>query len=157
MENGDVKELGVILSSFPKDRRQLIRILKAVQEEYGYISEEAMEKIAEYLGMPKVEVYGVATFYNQFRFVPLGKYHIVVCMGTACHSMGGDLVLDAFKRELGIDVEEVTEDLMFSLSRVGCVGCCTKAPVVIVNGEVYAKMTPFKVEELLTKLGFKKE
>lgn len=141
-----------VLESCPRERRHLIRVLQAIQEKLGYLPEEAMREVAHFLGISPAEVFGVATFYNQFRFVPLGKFHIVVCMGTACHSMGGALVLDAFQRELGIKVGEVTPDRKYSLDRVGCIGCCTQAPVVVVNGRIFPKMTPYKVEEVLAKL-----
>jgi NADH-quinone oxidoreductase subunit E len=99
--------------------------------------------------MPDVEVWGVATFYNQFRFVPLGRYHTSVCMGTACHLAGGRLISDALERELDVKVGETSEDGNFSLGRVACIGCCMLAPVVMVNDKIYPKMTPFKVEESL--------
>jgi NADH-quinone oxidoreductase subunit E len=108
-----------------------------------------MREIANFLGIPEVEAYGVATFYNQFRFVPLGKHHIRVCMGTACHLAGGKLILEALQRELGIKVEETAENGEFSLERVACVGCCMLAPVVLIGDDVHPKMTPFKAEEAL--------
>ncbi len=141
-----------VLSSFPPERRYLIRILQRIQSKAGYLPEEAMREVARFLGISEAEVYGVATFYNQFRFIPLGKFHIVVCMGTACHSLGGQLVLEAFERELDLKVGGITPDRMYSLDRVGCIGCCTKAPVVVVNDRIFAKMTPYKVEEVLAKL-----
>ncbi|RLB03969.1 MAG: NADH-quinone oxidoreductase subunit NuoE [Deltaproteobacteria bacterium] len=141
-----------VLSSFPARRRYLIRILQTVQHKLGYLPEEGMEKVAQHVGISEAEIFGVATFYNQFRFVPLGKYHIVVCMGTACHTMGGQLILDGFERELEVKVGGVTPDRQYSLERVGCIGCCTKAPVVVINGVIYPKMTPYKVTEVLAAL-----
>lgn len=138
-----------VLSSFPAERRYLIRTLQAVQQKLGYLSEDAMKAVAHHLGISEAEAFGVATFYNQFRFVPLGKYHIVICMGTACHTMGGQLVLDGFERELDVKVGGVTPDREYSLDRVGCIGCCTKAPVVVINDSVYPRMTPYKVTEVL--------
>jgi NADH-quinone oxidoreductase subunit E len=108
-----------------------------------------MKAAARHIDISEAEVFGVATFYNQFRFVPLGKYHIVVCMGTACHTMGGQLILDGFERELDVEVGGVTADLQYSLDRVGCIGCCTKAPVVVINDGIYPKMTPYRVTEVL--------
>jgi NADH-quinone oxidoreductase subunit E len=108
-----------------------------------------MREIASSLGIPEVEAYGVATFYNQFRFVPLGKHHIRVCMGTACHLAGGKLALEALERELGIKVGETAENGEFSLERVACVGCCMLAPVVLIGDDVHPKMTPFRTEEAL--------
>ena len=146
------KQLSSILTTDRKDRRYLIVILQAVQRKLGYISKEAMLKIAEFLGIPGTTVYGVATFYNQFRFTPLGKHPVNVCMGTACHLAGGKLVLEAMARELKIEVGGITDDHEFSLDRVACVGCCALAPVVVVNDTVYPRMNPQKVEEVLVTI-----
>jgi len=108
-----------------------------------------MQEIARFLEISEIEVYGVATFYNQFRFLPLGKHHVRVCMGTACHLAGGKLVLEALERELDIKVGETTKDANFSLERVACVGCCMLAPVMVTGDKIYSRMTPFKVEEAL--------
>jgi NADH-quinone oxidoreductase subunit E len=141
--------LAEILGSHKKDRKNLIPLLQEVQASLGYLPREAMQKIAGFLEMPEVDVWGVATFYNQFRFVPLGKHHTRVCMGTACHLAGGKLILDALERELDIKVGETTEDGNFSLERVACIGCCMLAPVIVIGDKIYPKMTPFKVEEAL--------
>jgi len=108
-----------------------------------------MQKIAGFLEMPEVEVWGVATFYNQFRFAPLGRCHTTVCMGTACHLAGGKLILEALERELDIKVGETSGDGSFSLERVACIGCCMLAPVIVIKDRIHPKMTPFKVEEAL--------
>jgi len=141
------EQLGETLSSYSKERKSLIPLLEEVQAELGYLPKEVMQEIATFLATPEVEVYGVATFYNQFRFAPLGKHHVRVCMGTACHLAGGKLILEALERELGIKVGETREDGEFSLERVACVGCCMLAPVMIIGDEIHPKMTPFKVEE----------
>jgi NADH-quinone oxidoreductase subunit E len=141
-----------VFSSFPHERRFLIRILQAVQQKLGYLPETAMEEAARHLDLSPAEVFGVASFYNQFRFVPLGKYHVVVCMGTACHTLGGQLVLDGFEREFDIKVGDITPDHEYSLDRVGCIGCCTKAPVVVINDRIYAKMSAYKVTEVLASV-----
>jgi len=138
-----------ILSSHKKEKKNLIPLLQEVQTSLGYLPREAMQKIAGFLEMPEVEVWGVSTFYNQFRFVPLGKYHTVVCMGTACHLAGGKLILDALERELDIKVGETSKDGNFSLERVACIGCCMLAPVIVIRDKIHPKMTPFKVEEAL--------
>jgi NADH-quinone oxidoreductase subunit E len=138
-----------ILSSHKKEERNLIPLLQEVQSRLGYLPRKALQEIADFLGMPAVEVWGVATFYNQFRFVPLGKYHTVVCMGTACHLAGGELILEALERELGIKVGETAKDGNFSLERVACIGCCMLAPVIVIKDKIHPKMTPFKVEEAL--------
>jgi len=143
------EQLSEILSSHSKERRNLIPLLQEVQTKLGYLPKEVMQEIASFLGVSAIEVYGVATFYNQFRFVPLGKHHTRVCMGTACHLAGGKLVLEALERELDIKVGETSEDGEFSLERVACVGCCMLAPVVLIGDDVHPRMTPFKVEEAL--------
>jgi NADH-quinone oxidoreductase subunit E len=145
-------ELVDILTPNKKDRRHLISLLQQVQYKLGYISREAMLAIAEFLDIPGSTVYGIATFYNQFRFIPLGKHPVKVCMGTACHLAGGKLVLEAMARELDIQVGSITPDREFSLDRVACVGCCALAPVVVVGDSVYPKMTPPKVEEVLVTI-----
>jgi NADH-quinone oxidoreductase subunit E len=138
-----------ILGSYTKEKRNLIPLLQEVQTKLGYLPRKAMQEIADFLEMPEVDVWGVATFYNQFRFVPLGKYHTMVCMGTACHLAGGKLILEALERELAIKVGETAEDGSFSLERVACIGCCMLAPVIVIGGKIHPRMTPFKVEEAL--------
>jgi len=138
-----------ILSSYTKEKGNLIPLLQEVQAKLGYLPKEAMQEIACFLEIPAVEVWGVATFYNQFRSVPLGKHHIKVCMGTACHLSGGKLILEALERELDIKVGETRQDGNFSLERVACIGCCMLAPVVVIGERIYPKMTPFKTEETL--------
>lgn len=145
-------ELADILKLNKKHRRFLISLLQEVQGKLGYLPEKAMLILADFLGIPGSTVYGVATFYNQFRFTPLGKHQVKVCMGTACHLAGGQLVLEAMSRELQIDVGGVTPDRAFSLERVACVGCCALAPVVVINNTVYPRMSPPKVEEVLVNI-----
>jgi len=143
------QELADILTTDKKDRRHLIALLQRVQHRLSYLSNEAMLAIADFLEIPESTVYGIATFYNQFRFIPLGKHPVKVCMGTACHLAGGKLVLEAMARELDIQVGGVTPDREFSLDRVACIGCCALAPVVVVGDSVYPRMNPPKVEEVL--------
>jgi NADH-quinone oxidoreductase subunit E len=146
------QDLADILIKSKKDRRHLISLLQQVQHKFSYISKEAMLAIADFLEIPESTVYGIATFYNLFRFTPLGKHPVKVCMGTACHLAGGRLVLEAMARELDIQVGGVTPDREFSLDRVACVGCCALAPVVVVSDAVYPRMTPPKVEEVLVTI-----
>jgi len=138
-----------ILGHYRKEGKNLIPLLQEVQTRLGYLPREALQEIADFLEMSAVEIWGVATFYNQFRFVPLGKYHTVVCMGTACHLAGGRLILEALERELDIKVGMTAEDGNFSLERVACIGCCMLAPVIVIKDRIHPKMTPFKVEEAL--------
>jgi NADH-quinone oxidoreductase subunit E len=126
-----------------------------IQERHAYLAPEAIRMVAEHLGMAACEVYGVATFYNQFRFQPPGEHQIKVCLGTACHVRGGDIILENFERKLGISEGQTTPDREFSIDRVACVGCCALAPVAIVDETVYGKVAPSKVEGLI--LGFQIE
>ena len=143
------EQLAGILGRYKKEGSNLIPLLQEVQEKLGYLPKEAMQEVASFLEIPEVEVYGVATFYNQFRFTPLGKHHTRVCMGTACHLRGGRLILEALERELDIKVGDTSEDGNFSLERVACIGCCMLAPVMVIGDKIYPKVTPFKVEETL--------
>ncbi len=151
--------LAEILAAYKKDRGNLIPLLQEVQANLGYLPREAMQTIADFLEIPQVEVWGVATFYNQFRLVPLGEHHIVVCMGTACHLTGGKLILEALERELDIKAGETTPDGNFSLERVACIGCCMLAPVTVIGEKIYPRMTPFKAEEAIIpyKRGYDEE
>jgi NADH-quinone oxidoreductase E subunit len=139
-----------ILSKYPNAKRDsLIPILQEVQETDGHLSVEAVSSIGRHLNLPASKIYGVATFYNQFRFEPLGKFHIQVCRGTACHVKGSAKVLDAVQRELKIEAGRCTRDGKFSLEVVACIGACGLAPVIAINGEVYAGVVPDKVKSIL--------
>jgi NADH-quinone oxidoreductase subunit E len=146
------KQLADILTEDKKNRRFLIPLLQEVQSRLGYVPREAMLHIATFLEIPPGAVYGVATFYNQFRLNPRGKHAVDVCMGTACHLAGGRLVLDAMARELDIEVGGVTPDKQYGLDRVACVGCCALAPVTIIDGAVFPHMNSQKVEEVLVNI-----
>ena len=156
VEKETVKEkLTEILALCERDRGRLIPILQRVQDAFGYLPEEALLEIASYLGMTDVQIYGVASFYNHFRFTPLGKHPIQMCMGTACHMVGGGLVLEALERALDIEVGGITEDRELSLDRVACIGCCGLAPVMVIGEKIYPKMSPTKVDEALVNLKIK--
>jgi len=133
-------------------RDQLIPLLQAVQQEEGYLSKEAVIRIGRRLGLSASKVYGVATFYNQFRFQPLGKYHITVCRGTACHVKGSLSLLEAVQNELKIEPGQTTRDRLFSLETLACLGACGLSPVMCVNGEFFARMTPNKARKLIHDL-----
>jgi NADH-quinone oxidoreductase subunit E len=143
------EQLADILTPDKKARRYVIPLLREVQQKLGYLSREAIEAIADFLEIPGSTVYGIATFYNLFRFKPLGKHVVRVCMGTACHMAGGQLVLEAMARELDIQAGDITPDHEFSLDRVACIGCCALAPVVTIGDSIYPRMNPPKVEEVL--------
>ena len=143
------QELSTILGKHGGEEKSLIPLLLEIQKEFGYLPKESMKKVAEVLGMKPIDVWGVATFFNQFRLTPLGENHVKVCLGTACHLAGGRLVQEALERELKIKVGETSEDGRFSLERVACIGCCMLAPVMVLKDKIYPKMSSFKVEESL--------
>ncbi len=144
-----------ILKKFGKKRGNLIPILQKVQSKLGYLPREAMLEIAGFLGIPDIDVYSVVTFYNQFRLNPPGRHSIRVCLGTACHMKGGYITLDSWKRRLGIGSGETTDDREFDLDTVACVGCCTMAPVTVVDDRPEGKVEPTKVDGIL--LAFERE
>lgn len=141
-------QLSAILSSHTGRPDELIPVLLEVQEEFGYLSEQEMLQIGRFMGIPESKVYGVASFYSQFRFSPRGRKHIMVCRGTACHVKGAPRILRDIEDVLGIRPGEVTPDLEYSLETVACIGSCSLAPCVMVEGNVVAKMTKKKVEQL---------
>jgi NADH-quinone oxidoreductase subunit E len=138
-----------VLAERGSERKQLIPILQGVQARLGYLPALAMQNIAAALQIAAVDIYSVATFYNQFRLNPPGKHQIKVCLGTACHMMGGQIALESFERRLGIKEGETTADREFSLERVACVGCCALAPVVVVDERVEPKVSPIRVDGIL--------
>jgi NADH-quinone oxidoreductase subunit E len=142
-----------VLRKSGRKRDNLIPILQEVQGKLGYLPREAMLEIAQFLGIPDIDVYSVVTFYNQFRLNPPGKHSIRVCLGTACHMKGGYIALDAWKRRLGIGPGETTEDREFDLDTVACVGCCTMAPVTVVDNKPEARTDPTRVDGLLLSFG----
>jgi NADH-quinone oxidoreductase subunit E len=130
-------------------RDSLIPILQEIQEAHGYLSPEAVEAVGRRLKLPASKVYGVATFYNQFRFQPKGRYHVMVCRGTACHVKGSLKALESAQKLLKLKPGQTSRDRLFSLEVVACMGACGLAPVVSVNGEFYAKVTPRKLGEII--------
>jgi NADH-quinone oxidoreductase subunit E len=139
-----------ILAKYPNAKRDaLIPILQDVQEMHGYLSREAIVRVGEHLGLPASKIYGVATFYNQFRFQPTGRFHVQVCRGTACHVKNSLAVLDALKQTLAVGPGQTTRDGLFSLEVVACIGACGLAPVITVNGEFFAGVTPKKVRDII--------
>jgi NADH-quinone oxidoreductase E subunit len=130
-------------------RESLIPILQEIQEEQGYISRKTIEDVGEYLDLPASKIYGVATFYNQFRFEPLGKYHIQVCRGTACHVLGSLTVLEELQKILNVNPGQTSRDGLFSLEVVACIGACGLAPLISVNEEFHAKVTPESIRQII--------
>ncbi len=144
--------VGEVLNNNSKTRENLIPVLQKVQSKLGYLPALAMEKIAEGLDVPAADVYGLVTFYNQFRLNPPGKHQVKVCMGTACYMVGGNITLESFERRMEIKENETSPDRLYSLERVACVGCCTMAPVVVVDDEVEGKVTPTRVDGIMLAL-----
>ena len=139
-----------ILAKYRDSKRDsLIPLLQEVQEECGYLSRETVVRIGRHLNLPASKVYGVATFYNQFRFQPQGKFHVQVCRGTACHVKGSAAVLESVKRSLNVEPGNTTRDGLFSLEVVACIGACGLAPVICVNGEFHANLTADAVKEVI--------
>ncbi|NCC51930.1 MAG: NADH-quinone oxidoreductase subunit NuoE [Spartobacteria bacterium] len=128
---------------------ELIPLLQSAQDHFGYIPRRAMRYIADATGIPESEVYGVITFYNQFRLQPIGRHVIRVCVGTACHVAGSKVILEAVEDELGIEVGDTTADGLFTLFTVACIGCCSLAPVIMINDDTHGKLTPASVRKIL--------
>ncbi|MCC8155935.1 MAG: NADH-quinone oxidoreductase subunit NuoE [Oscillospiraceae bacterium] len=148
----DLTLLEDTLAQYADVRGSLITILQKTQEIYGYIPIDAVYHIAERTGNTPAKILGVATFYSQFRFQAIGKYLIMLCKGTACYVNGADRIADAVMEELGIGNNETTEDGLFTLSLVSCLGCCSLAPVMMINDKTYGSLTPDKVRKILRDL-----
>ena len=151
-ENVDLNLLNDVLAAYGNVKGSLITILQKTQEIYGYIPIDAVYHIAEQTGSTPAKVLGVATFYSQFRFQAVGKYLIMLCKGTACYVNGADRIYDAVREELGIGDNETTADGLFSLSLVSCLGCCSLAPVMMINEDTYGSLTPDKVKKILREI-----
>jgi NADH:ubiquinone oxidoreductase subunit E len=138
-----------ILGEYGRERENLIPLLQEIQDRFHYLSPETVQAVAQHLDLSENDVYGVATFYAQFRFVPPGLHHVKVCEGTACHVRGSGLILDAISRSTGIIPGQTSADGQFSLERVACFGSCALAPVVVVDDKVYGRMTAAKTTKLI--------
>ena len=145
----DFSLLKGVLDEYAQVPGSLITILQKAQEIYGYLPKDVMYHIAEKVGVSPAEVVGVATFYVQFRLTPIGKYLIMSCQGTACHVNGSERVSAAISKYLGIEHGQTTEDGLFTLEHVACLGCCSLAPVIMINGEAHGNLTPEKAINIL--------
>lgn len=152
-----MQEIDKIIEQHSAKKSNLIPILQGVQERWGYLSETSINQIAKSLGVSENTIYGVATFYAQFRFNKPGKHIIRACSGTACHVRGGQRIFRGIGRRLEITHGETTEDGLFSLEKVACMGCCALAPVVVVDDEVFGSCTPVKVNEIITNYNEEEE
>jgi NADH:ubiquinone oxidoreductase subunit E len=148
----DLKQIEGVLDELAKVKGSLITILQKTQDIYGYLPKDAIIYISERTGIAKSEIMGVATFYTQFRLTPVGKYLIMLCQGTACHVNSSELILQTIKDELGIEDGETTEDGLFSLKCVACLGCCSLSPVMMINESTYGSLTPEKTKKILKEL-----
>ncbi|MDD6275778.1 MAG: NADH-quinone oxidoreductase subunit NuoE [Clostridia bacterium] len=158
--NGKKSDLSLIqgvLDEYANVKGSLITILQKTQEIYGYLPIDVLYKIADAVGESPARVLGVATFYSQFRLKPVGKYLIMLCQGTACHVNGSQRIEQALFEELGIRDGETTEDGLFTLKDVACLGCCSLSPVMMINGETYGRLTPDKAKEIIRELRSKEE
>jgi NADH-quinone oxidoreductase subunit E len=139
------------LRQFPVEAGSLIPLLQSMQENVGYISSDSVQQIAEYLGLTESQVFGVASFYAQFRFTPPARHCLSVCLGTACHVRGGERLMAALQRELGTVPGTSTSDGRFDLNRVACLGCCALSPVVKIDRDIYSNVTSMKLKRILNE------
>jgi len=156
-EKKDMSQIGDIIKRHPSGRGSLIPVLQDIQEKFGYLSEESLNELERQSGISVNEIYGVATFYTQFRFHPPGEHVLQVCQGTACHVRGGHAVLEEMQQRLGIRAGETTKDGRYEIRRVACLGCCALAPVVTVDDKVHAGMTVKKIPAILSRFEGKKD
>lgn len=145
----DLTKLDDVLAKYKHVKGSLITILQAAQEEYGYLPLSVLEYISHETGVKSAQIYGVATFYTQFRLKPIGENLIMLCQGTACHVNGSAAIEEAITEELGIKEGQTTEDNIFTLNNVACLGCCSLSPVMMINGETYGNLTPQKTKDIL--------
>jgi len=144
-------EIKKLIKPFKDKKGTLISILQQVQKKYGYLLQDAISTVADELKLSEHEIYGVATFYSQFKFNKPGKHQVKVCLGTACHVRGGHDLMGTVERQLDIKHGEKTKDSQFSLERVACMGCCALAPVMVIDKDIYGKTTSTKVIQILNK------
>jgi NADP-reducing hydrogenase subunit HndA len=149
LKKEDIDHIRIICAEFNNDKTELINVLHKTQEHFGYLPAEIQELIAAELNMSVAKVYGVVTFYSFFTMVPRGQHPISICTGTACYVRGAEKVLDEFRKQLGIEVGQVTPDGKFSLSCLRCVGACGLAPVVMIGEKTFGRVAPEKVNEIL--------
>ena len=145
------KESDEIIAQYSPESGNLIPILQEAQERFGYLPEEVMRKFAKFLKLPESTVYGVSTFYAQFKLTPTGRTLVKVCRGTACHVRGGARILREVEKRLGIKPGETTSDMEYSLETIACFGSCALAPVMVVDKKVYGRMTTARVGQILSQ------
>lgn len=151
VETVGLEKVDTIISNYESDKSSLIAILQDAQAEYGYLPKEVLKHVASRLGIPLIQVFGVATFFKAFRLKPKGRYLVRVCLGTACHVRGAPSVLEETERKLNVKAGETTDDGLFTLETVNCLGCCALGPVIVVDDETVGQMTATKVASLLKR------
>ena len=151
-EKSDLSLLTPVFKAFAGDDHALISILQNAQDSYGYLPTDVLDAIAEKTGNSPAKVMGVATFYTQFRLKPVGKNLILLCKGTACHVNGADSIEKALVEELGVGDGETTDDGLFSIKTVACLGCCSLSPVMMINENTYGSLTPDKTKQILRQI-----
>lgn len=149
--NDKLSEIESIISKYEGRKEFLIPILQEIQEKYNYLPKDALIYVSKKLSIPLIQVYSVATFYKTFSLKPKGKHIIRVCLGTACHVRGAPRIVDEIKRKLNIDVGETTEDKLFTLETVRCLGACALGPIVVIDDEYYGQVNPKKIDTILQK------
>ncbi len=150
MQTDIKKQLDDVLSQYKGEKSELIPILQETQEKLRYLPAEAMQEISRFLRIPESAIFGVSTFYAQFKLTPLGRKIIKICRGTACHVRGGGKIMEEIEKELGIKAGETTEDLEHTLESIACFGSCALAPVMVVDKTVYGRMTPAEAKSILS-------
>lgn len=153
----NLKVVDEVIKRWGSDPSFLIPMMQDLQDEFRYLPRPALVRLQEKLNIPLTRVAEVATFYKAFSLKPRGKFIIQVCLGTACHLRGGPRIVDSFKRELGINVNETTDDLKFTLQTVNCLGACALAPVVKVNEEVHGQVSAEKVKKIIDSYAVRKK
>lgn len=155
--NAESQKVRSFIEKYDNEKKALIAILQDIQSEFNYLPHDSLRIVSETLGIPLVDILGVATFYRTFSLEPRGKHLITVCLGTACHVRGGPKILEEFERKLEIHAGQTTKDREFSLETVACLGCCAIGPVVVIDGDYYAHTNIRKVGPILKKYGEKKK
>lgn len=154
-QDSDLKLIDPTLEKYGDAAQNLITVLQSAQEIYGYLPTDVIIYISQRMGVPVTKIIGVATFYSQFRLTPVGKYLIMLCKGTACHVNGSDGIYEAISEHLGINDNETTDDGMFTIKCVACLGCCSLSPVMMINDDTYGTLTPEKAVNILKGLAEK--
>jgi len=147
----DDKKVKAIVEKYGGNHDSVIAILQDVQSEYHYLPEHALRAVASQLGLPLIQICGVATFFKAFSLKPRGKHTVTVCLGTACHVRGAPAVLNEAKRQLGIEPGNTTDDMRFTLETVNCLGACALGPIMVIDGKYHGQMSPRKAKKVLKK------